>query len=77
MWEKIKDDTGRFFSSRLKVPGGWIVRTVVISGSGSSLVQTFVADSSHSWRLPEVARAPKIKIETKNLIIGKPVKRLN
>lgn len=42
-WEEIDDQT-----SRLKVPGGWIVRTIVNSPP-SSVHQIFVEDAHHEW----------------------------
>ncbi len=58
MWEQIPEpeDTTKarvsVMSHRLKVPGGWIVRTVTnIFGNGTSSSQTFVADADHSWEL--------------------------
>ncbi len=49
-WETIDNDT-----SRLKVPHGWIVRTIVGSGSyqgGVSVHQIFIANEAHSWENP-------------------------
>ncbi len=46
-WEKI-DASGR--SYRLKVYGGWIVRSVEIY-SGCSIHNIFIADSAHQWQL--------------------------
>ena len=61
MWEKISTKTMEekgshnrvcCESDRLKVPGGWIVRS--IAGStfrpGMMVVQTFVSDSDYSWK---------------------------
>lgn len=51
-WEKIQDKP-HIYSDRLRVPGGWIVRTVVafdrMEGSAASAVQTFVEDPNHYW----------------------------
>jgi len=55
MWENIRESrTGKFDkgenynSSRLKVPGGWVVRSVVTRyGGGASCSQVFVADPEH------------------------------
>jgi hypothetical protein len=57
MWERLVDQNQYqggmdVQSSRLSVPGGWIVRTVVTSGSGRvGVVQTFVEDANHSWKI--------------------------
>lgn len=50
-WEKI-DDTrqNRSPSSRLKVPGGWIVRSETGAYDGG-IHQIFIADSLHEWRI--------------------------
>ena len=52
-WEDINSN-----SDRLKVPGGWIVRSCVKSGSydgGASVHQIFISDSKHIWNLNEKA----------------------
>lgn len=53
MWEKIDSNT-----SRLKVPNGWIVRTIIDISSGSpnfihsvSIHQVFVEDEFHEWKI--------------------------
>lgn len=56
MWEKIENDssdsTERSNSARLKVPGGWIVRTTYHGyNTGAAIAQTFVADCNHTWKL--------------------------
>jgi hypothetical protein len=55
MWEVIEKDGSRGFdlieSARLKVPGGWIVRTVVkhsFSGTSVNVSQIFVSDQQHT-----------------------------
>lgn len=60
MWERIQvmDDVQNFqdsrsFSHRLKVPGGWLVRTVALAG-GAHVSHMFVPDKKHTWKL-EVA----------------------
>ena len=53
MWEKIDKQT-----ERLKVPGGWIVRskfTEIFNGCAVSVHQIFVIDPDHSWSLGEHA----------------------
>ncbi len=53
-WQQLKDREGSEISSdRLKVPGGWIVRSV-ISGA---IEQTFVADPLYVWEKTEVLEA--------------------
>jgi hypothetical protein len=53
MWERLKDIEPGAQSSRLKVPGGWIVRTILRydtgEGAGCAVEQTFVADADHDW----------------------------
>ena len=49
-WERI-DDIGQISSSssaseRVKVPGGWLIRTRIRDGGGL----TFVPDPNHSWK---------------------------
>ncbi len=60
-WQKIRDSdehagtAAEVCSSRLKVPGGWIVRSVVTQygtnhgHSGVSVHQIFVPDKNHQW----------------------------
>jgi len=50
-WESINKTT-----SRLKVPGGWLVRTVLIpanSYGGYAVSMIFISDSSNAWLLEE------------------------
>ena len=71
MWEQL-EDFSRFMSHRLKVPGGWIVRTVVravsaqegggVPASSCDVEQTFIRDPSHKWEL-----------EKKEIIIPKKI----
>ncbi len=44
-WEKILDKQ----TERLKVPGGWIVRSFL----ASALHQVFVSDPDYTWELPK------------------------
>ena len=44
-WEDIDDQT-----DRLKVLGGWIVRSWM---SGRSVHQVFISDEYHDWKLEE------------------------
>lgn len=43
MWERIDANT-----TRMNVPGGWIVRSYVF-GMGCSVHQIFIADALHLW----------------------------
>lgn len=56
MWERLKDMDPHVQSSRLKVPGGWIVRTIIkydtAEGAGCAVDQTFLNDANHEW-VPE------------------------
>jgi hypothetical protein len=57
MWELVefkKDTYQNITTSRLKVPGGWIVMSVYIYCSVSAaagLAQSFVADPDYEWKL--------------------------
>ena len=67
MWEEILidakgNDSTAMFSHRLKVPGGWILQTIVSRyHGGASVEQTFVADPAHQW---EIEKAPEEKQST-------------
>lgn len=58
-WEKIAQaqdssvtgNTTGTTSERLKVPGGWLVRTVVVHYRGAAVDQAFVSDPGHEWTL--------------------------
>ena len=51
MWELIEDKLG-VRTERLRVPQGWIVRSLCIIGSlGVALHQIFVRDDGHTWVL--------------------------
>jgi len=43
-WEEIDDST-----DRLKVPGGWIVRSYATGIDAKTIHQVFVEDSGHTW----------------------------
>jgi len=53
MWERLKDIDPVAQCSRLKVPGGWIVRTILkydtAEGASCAVEQTFVNDANHEW----------------------------
>ncbi|HEY4520055.1 MAG TPA: hypothetical protein VJH33_03400 [Candidatus Paceibacterota bacterium] len=59
MWQKIsiagEAPTHLYRSDRLRVHGGWIVRTITGNGNdaGTCVVQTFIADPGHVWTLSE------------------------
>lgn len=46
MWEEIDVCT-----ARMKVPGGWIVRSVLTRSTGVSVHQIFVPDPGHVWEI--------------------------
>ena len=48
MWERIDADT-----DRMKVPGGWIVRSRYWMHSGCGIHQIFISDVEHTWTLRE------------------------
>lgn len=50
-WEIIPDPSG-VRCDRLKVPGGWIVRTMR-SYEGSAVHQIFIKDEGHTWKLED------------------------
>ena len=57
-WQPLQEnqDTRKAFreivSERLKVHGGWIIRTVVTNHGNDSIAldQIFVSDPSHAWQ---------------------------
>jgi hypothetical protein len=57
MWEKIHEPGPRnslVESHRLKVPGGWVIRTIVTAHgtkNGVSVSQVFVPDISQAWTI--------------------------
>ncbi len=61
MWELIPDlvlkegeRNSACESHRLKVPGGWIIRTIAGHWrSGGGVAQTFVGDPNHKWELEQ------------------------
>lgn len=59
MWEKLSEvedpetnETTITTSCRLNVPGGWIIRTIIVSRyhSGPHVSQVFVPDEAHVWK---------------------------
>ncbi len=60
MWELITEDNVSerntlIVSHRLKVPKGWLVRTVTSRyHGGAHAEQTFVEDLDHSWELKKI-----------------------
>lgn len=56
-WELIEDvlDAGEMVSDRLRVPQGWLVRTILRGGLGQqiSCSQLLIQDSDHTWVLEE------------------------
>lgn len=53
-WEPIAREQCEFYTDRLKVPGGWIVRTSdieVYPYSAISESSCFVRDPNHEWKL--------------------------
>ncbi len=57
MWEliehKSRAETGEYelTSDRLRVPGGWIVRTIITRIEATSVHQVFVPDPDDQWKL--------------------------
>jgi len=53
-WEQLKDrEDSEISSDRLKVPGGWLIRSVV----QGAIVQTFVEDPMYTWEKTNVLEA--------------------
>lgn len=46
MWETI--DT---YTSRMRVPGGWIVKSEIRCGEGCTVHQIFIKDPANTWKL--------------------------
>ena len=64
MWEAIggpcEDRDNEISSHRLKVHGGWIIRTIVSRyKAGACVCQTFVADAEYMWQLEGPAPVKK------------------
>jgi hypothetical protein len=58
-WEPIIEVAGSAFvaSTRLWVPGGWIVRSVVTRmDAGAHCSQIFVSDPNHEWEQSAAGR---------------------
>ena len=54
MWEVVSDlvkDGDSCRTSRLRVPGGWIVKTIFYFSDGSGIAQTFLPDPNYKWKL--------------------------
>ena len=54
-WEQIERGLTTSFildveSERLKVPGGWILRSRLASSNGVSVHQIFIEDPDHNWK---------------------------
>jgi len=43
-WEKMSDR-----SERLKVPGGWIIKSWITHSTGCSISQVFISDPTYDW----------------------------
>jgi hypothetical protein len=54
-WEELDDKDSHASSHRLHVPGGWIIRTIIVFSQGdgvtSAIEQTFVSDDAHEWQI--------------------------
>jgi hypothetical protein len=63
MWETI-EETLHFgvYSSRLEVPEGWIVRTIITNEYGNSVYQTFVSDPKHEWQIDRKNKPKTVKV---------------
>ena len=47
-WEKINEEHMET-TFRLKVPGGWIVKSKIYCSDGVSIHQIFISDPTYSW----------------------------
>ena len=54
-WETLKTNSNVFASDRLKVIGGWLVVTSLLSTQGKVLQiqQTFIKDGGHTWDIED------------------------
>ena len=53
-WEHIPCDDDYSTSYRLKVPGGWVIRSRASYGTDSASVHhVFVKDPKHTWELED------------------------
>ena len=51
-WEVINDNhNGGGFTSRAKVPGGWLVTTVLIIKGSPAMSSSFIKDPEWHWDL--------------------------
>lgn len=58
MWEKLEDpinyNSALSYSHRMRVPDGWVVRSIVTIMHESTSVHTvFVPDKEHLWKIDE------------------------
>jgi len=53
VWEVIQKN-GFETLSRMRVPGGWLVKYRVMQYQGASFYFTFVPDPDHSWKVEAV-----------------------
>ena len=76
MWEYIQsqsdydgadqDEESQYLTDRLKVPGGWIVRTIVkasIPKEGLSVATStiFISDPRHTWVLEKEKESDRVR----------------
>lgn len=58
LWESIlepQSPVGTVSSARLRVPGGWIIRSIATRmDAGVHASQTFVPDPAHEWATADV-----------------------
>lgn len=68
-WELIEDilDQGLLISDRLRVPQGWLLRTVTRGGLGQQLCcsQLLIEDKGHTWVLEQTTPQWKEIAESK------------
>jgi hypothetical protein len=49
-WEQLKDNLTHSSTFRMKVPGGWLVKTGPWREPGAALSITFYPDPDHLWK---------------------------
>jgi hypothetical protein len=52
MWQTLKNEGDVMITQRMKVPGGWLVRTMVSEGD-NSVSLAFIPDATWSWGIED------------------------
>jgi hypothetical protein len=48
-WENLPENRAASYTTRAKVPGGWLVNSRLIGNYGFCESMTFVPDPDHKW----------------------------